>query len=112
MKCSGKQLATRKHSSLQIAAQVDETWKSPMWWAMKLARGEKIVRSVPRCFMNLQLVGLDGLAQLVVADLELGDLGRLRRVLDAGDLPVAPFLQRLRRGRVVTVDVDDHGVSS
>ena len=39
---------TRKHSSLQIAAQVDETSKSPMWWAMKLARGLKIVRSEPR----------------------------------------------------------------
>jgi hypothetical protein len=33
---------------LLIAAQVDETRKSPMWWAMKLARGLKIVRSLPR----------------------------------------------------------------
>ena len=33
---------------MQIAAQVLETSKSPMWWAMKLARGLKIVRSLPR----------------------------------------------------------------
>jgi hypothetical protein len=36
---------------LQIAAHVDDTWKSPMWWAMKLARGLKIVRSDPRAFI-------------------------------------------------------------
>jgi hypothetical protein len=48
MKWSGNSRATRTHSSLQIAAQVDETLKSPMWWAMKLARGLKIVRSLPR----------------------------------------------------------------
>jgi hypothetical protein len=24
-----------------------------MWWAMKLARGEKMVRSEPRCFISL-----------------------------------------------------------
>jgi hypothetical protein len=48
MKLSGKSCATRWHSSLQIAAQVALVLKSPMWWAMKLARGEKIVRSLPR----------------------------------------------------------------
>ena len=48
MKWSGKSCATRWHSSLQIAAQVELTLKSPMWWAMKLARGEKMVRSEPR----------------------------------------------------------------
>ena len=48
MKWSGNNSATRKHISLQIAAQVDEVWKSPMWWAMKLARGLKMVRSLPR----------------------------------------------------------------
>jgi len=47
-KCSGKSWATRWQSSLQIAAQALETSKSPMWCAMKLARGEKIVRSEPR----------------------------------------------------------------
>ena len=52
-KLSGKSCATRKHSSLQIAAQVDDTSKSPMWCAMKLARGLKIVRSEPRWRMSL-----------------------------------------------------------
>ena len=53
MKLSGKSSATRKHNSLQMAAQVELTLKSPMWWAMKLARGEKMVRSEPRCFISL-----------------------------------------------------------
>ena len=53
MKLSGNSFDTRQQSSLQIAAQVEETAKSPMWWAMKLARGLKIVRSQPRSFMNL-----------------------------------------------------------
>ncbi len=53
MKWSGKSLATRKQSSLQMAAQVEETSKSPMWCAMKLARGLKMVRSEPRCFISL-----------------------------------------------------------
>ncbi len=33
---------------MQIEAQVEETWKSPIWCAMKLARGLNIVRSLPR----------------------------------------------------------------
>ncbi len=33
---------------MQIAAQVLDTSKSPMWWAMKLARGLNTVRSLPR----------------------------------------------------------------
>jgi len=36
---------------LQIAAQVELVWKSPMWCAMKLARGENTVRSLPRSFI-------------------------------------------------------------
>jgi len=48
MKWSGKSCETRQHSSLQIAAQVELTSKSPMWCAMKLARGLKMVRSLPR----------------------------------------------------------------
>ena len=47
-KWSGNRRLTRKQSSLQIAAHADDTAKSPMWWAMKLARGLKIVRSDPR----------------------------------------------------------------
>ena len=52
-KLSGNILDTRKHSSLQIAAQVLDTWKSPMWWAMKEARGENKVMSLPRSFISL-----------------------------------------------------------
>jgi hypothetical protein len=55
-----------------------------------------------------KLVLLDGLAQLVVADLQFRCLGHQRRILDAGDLAVAPLFQRLGRGGVVAVDVDDH----
>src|ERR1035437_7937752 len=47
-KLSGNSWLTRQHSSLQIAAQVDDTLKSPIWCAMKLARGLKMVRSLPR----------------------------------------------------------------
>jgi len=51
-KCSGNKVETRKHNSLQIAAQVEETWKSPMWCAMNEARGENKVTSLPRSFIN------------------------------------------------------------
>jgi hypothetical protein len=85
------------------------TLKSPMWWAMKLARGEKMVRSEPRSFIFFSWLALDRFAQFVVADLQLGNLGHRGRVLDAGDLAVAPLFQRLGRGGVVAVDVDDHG---
>src|SRR5690554_7582923 len=40
---------TRRSSDLQV----EDTWKSPMWCAMKLARGEKMVRSLPRSFIFL-----------------------------------------------------------
>lgn len=36
-----------------MAAQVLDVSKSPMWCAMKLARGLKMVRSEPRCFISL-----------------------------------------------------------
>ena len=50
----------RAQSSLQIAAQVEETWKSPMWCAMKLARGLKMVRSLPRsCIFLSWLLMMD-----------------------------------------------------
>ena len=48
MKLSGNSSLTRWHSSLLMAAQVALVCALPMWWAMKLARGEKIVRSMPR----------------------------------------------------------------
>src|SRR6185437_6221493 len=37
----GKSRLTRKQSSLQIAAHALDTWKSPTWCAMKLARGRR-----------------------------------------------------------------------
>ena len=81
--------------------------KSPMWCAMKLARGLKIVRSLPRSCIFLSWLLTMTLAQFVVADLQLADLGLGRGILDAGDLPVAPVLERFRRRGVVAVHVDD-----
>ena len=52
MKLSGNNWLMRKHSSLQIPAQVAEVLKSPMWCDMKVARGEKMVRSLPRSFIR------------------------------------------------------------
>ncbi len=103
MKWSGNSLLTRQHSSLQIAAQVDDTSKSPMWCAMKLARGEKIVRSLPRsCIFLSWLLTMDSRSSssLIFSSLTLG---MADGILDAGDLPVAPVLERLRRRGVVAV---------
>jgi hypothetical protein len=45
---------------LQIAAHVLDTWKSPMWCAMKLARGLKTVMSRPRsCISRNWLASID-----------------------------------------------------
>ena len=48
MKWSGKRSTTRAIRSLQIVDHAELVSKPPMWCAMKLARGEKIVRSMPR----------------------------------------------------------------
>ena len=66
---AGNSFATRWISSLQIAAQVLLVSKPPMWCAMKLARGED--RQVGAALAHQQLVLLDALAQLVVADPQL-----------------------------------------
>jgi hypothetical protein len=55
-----------------------------------------------------ELVVLYGVAQLVVADLQLGGPRPHRRVVDASDLAVTPVLQRLRCRCVMAVTVDDH----
>ncbi|MCY1169168.1 hypothetical protein D9M73_91870 [compost metagenome] len=60
-------------------------------------------------FHEAQLVLLYGLAQLVIADLQVADLGHHRWILDAGDLLVAPGFQSLGRCGVVTVAVNDDG---
>ncbi|CCD95517.1 hypothetical protein BRAO375_4360016 [Bradyrhizobium sp. ORS 375] len=73
------------------------------------ARARREHREVAAALLHLlELVALDALAQLVVADLELGGLRHDRRILDARDLPVAPLFQRLWSRRVMAVHVDDH----
>jgi hypothetical protein len=70
----------------------------------------KMVRSLPRSFIRRSwLVSMDSRSSssLIFRSATLGIAGR---VLDAGDLAVAPGFQRLGRGGVVAVDVDDHGL--
>jgi hypothetical protein len=93
-----------------MAAQVLEVSKSPMWWAMKLARGLKMVRSEPRSFIRRSwLVSMDSRSSssLIFSSAP----GGLARVLERGDLQIAPGAQGGRC--VVAVNVDDHrGFSS
>jgi hypothetical protein len=85
-----------------MAAQVLLTSKSPMWWAMKLARGLKMVRSLPRCFIRRSwLVSMVSRSSSSLIFRSATGLGR--RVLDAGDLGLRQFFQRLGRGGVVAV---------
>ncbi len=79
-----------------------------MWCAMKLARGLKIVRSLPRSRISRSWVPLDRLADLVVADPEIGSVRAGRGIAEGRDLAVAPLLQGRRRRGVVAVAVDDH----
>ena len=53
MKFFGNSVQTRWIRSLQISVHSFDTAKSPMWWPMPEARGEKIVRSVPRSRWSL-----------------------------------------------------------
>ena len=62
-------------------------------------------------FHQAQLVGLNGLAQLVVADHQLRNLGPTGWVQDTGDLAITPVFQRFGGGGVVAVAVNDHGGS-
>ena len=78
-----------------MAAQVLDTLKSPMWCAMKLARGLNSVRSEPRSRIRRSWLTLIDLAQFVVADVQFGRPWHHSGVLDAGDLLVAPGFQRL-----------------
>jgi hypothetical protein len=93
-----------------MAAQVLDTAKSPMWCAMKLARGLNTASGPAALGHQAQLVGSDGLAQFVVADSsESAALGMTLRVFDTGNLLVAPVFERFGGGGVVSVAVDDHG---
>ena len=57
--------------------------------------------------LHLELTGLDALADLVVGDVHLAFGGRAH----LGDLRTAVGVHAWRVGRVVAVDVDDHGCS-
>src|SRR5690606_19983710 len=73
------------------------------------ARARREDRQVAAALVHLrELVSLDRLAQLVVADAQLRSLRRDAAVVQRGDLAVAPVFEGLRRGRVVAVTVDDH----
>ena len=56
MKFFGNSVQTRWIRSLQISVHSCDTAKSPTWWPMPEARGEKIVRSVPRSRCSLSCV--------------------------------------------------------
>ena len=68
-------------------------------------------RDVAAAFLHqTQLVGLNALAQFVVADLQVGHFGHRGWVFDAGNLRIAPSLQRFGGCGVVAVAVDDEWV--
>ena len=56
---------------------------------------------------QLELVGANSLAEIVVADFQIHRFGHFGRVCDARHLRIAPILQRLGGGGVVAVAVDD-----
>jgi hypothetical protein len=58
--------------------------------------------------LQLQLRIFQTVANLVVADRRLRGGGQIDLLLQARDLRVAECLQRLRRGRVVAMAIDDH----
>src|SRR6185437_848789 len=60
--------------------------------------------------LQLELIGLDTLADLIIGDLRRGGR-RQARILEARGLRLAKSLVRRGRGRVVAVTVDDHAVS-
>src|ERR1700678_1029896 len=58
--------------------------------------------------LQLELGALQALANLIVADRRPCRQRNVDAVLETGNLRVAKFLQRTRRGGVVTVTIDDH----
>ena len=75
---------------------------------MPAARGEKIVRSLPRSRWKLELRS-HRVSQHIIGNAELRSARSARGIGKACKLLVAKLVQRLRLGRVVTVNVDDHG---
>src|SRR4026207_336323 len=97
-----------------MPAHVELVWKSPMWCAMKLARGEKIVRSMPRScifFSWLSAMLWRSSSSVVARPAAAGARGGRRRVGQARDLAIAPLLELLGGRGVVSVAIDDHGVA-
>src|SRR6478752_5412060 len=62
--------------------------------------------------LQLDLAGLDRLADLVVGDLEFAVLRAARGIDHAGELGVTEDFKLWRRGGVVAMDVDDHSAAS
>ena len=62
--------------------------------------------------LQLELRAFQTFPDLVVADLDFAVVGRLRRILQRRDLRIAIFLERLGRGGVVAVTIDNHESSS
>ena len=106
---AGNSFATRWISSLQIAAHVLLVSKPPMWCAMKLARGEKIVRSAPRS--RISFSWFCSMLSRSSSPIRSSSAGRQGGVLESFDLAVAPVFERLGRGRVMAVAIDDHATS-
>ena len=80
-----------------------------MWWPMPEARGEKIVRSVPRSRWSLSCAPSIE-ARISSSDIFSAGARRQRRlVLDRLGLVLAEAVQVLGLGRVVAVAIDDHG---
>ena len=80
-----------------------------MWCAMPDARGEKIVRSVPRSRCNLSCAPSTLARNSSSLILSAAGDGVCDRLLEGGDLLLAEVMQLLRRGGVVAVTIDDHG---
>ena len=69
MKLRGNKVQTRWISSLQAVAQASLVDASPRWCPIPAARGEKIVRSVPRscCTFNCPLTMVARISSSVIA---------------------------------------------
>jgi hypothetical protein len=76
-----------------------------MWWPIHEALGEKSVRLA----LQPQLVVFEALPQLLVRDRELPALTDVARIdVERGALGITVLTELWRRGRVMTVAVDDH----
>ena len=70
------------------------------------ARAEQCEVRAP-LFHQAQLIGFDGLAQLVVTDFEVSNFGAKLGRVQVGNLRITPVFQSLGGGGVVAMTVDD-----